>query len=237
MSDFVQALEDRWFFSVSAAVGAVNVRPTIGAVIAAPNPVVKGAAVTLVASGASDSDGTIARVEFYRDVDGDGLFNRTIDTFVGADSSARHGYRVPVDSGTLNAGRTRFFARSRDDQGSGSKFVGTVLTVNNVLKLVGDYEGTIAFDDGTNDLLEGRVTSQTGQSFFHGTLHQVGAGANLSFDANVGSNNTVTIAYAGDASGTGTGRINARGTELKGTFKTKAANGQTFAGTFAIHRA
>lgn len=61
--------------------------PVIAELSASPNPVSQGQLVTLTASDVIDPDGSpIVAVQFYRDADGDGAINPSIDDFLGSGS-------------------------------------------------------------------------------------------------------------------------------------------------------
>jgi hypothetical protein len=234
---FVELCENRRYFSNPVApLATANIRPKIGSISATPNQVFKGASVTLIAAGATDSDGSVARVEFYRDANGNGVFDKSLDTFLGADSSPRRGYRATLDTSRFGIGKAAVFARVRDNVGSSSRVVAGKITVKAQLNLRGDYEGSVNFDNGDADLLGATITRQTGQSFFHGVAMQTGAGVDFSFDGTVGKDTSISIVYAGDFTGKGNGAVSINGKIITGTFKTKGADGKTYTGKFSLHR-
>ncbi|MBL8757486.1 MAG: hypothetical protein JNK35_03535, partial [Phycisphaerae bacterium] len=107
--------------ATSGTVTITNRAPTIVALTRSIDPVVTlGNNITLTASGASDLDGTIARVEFYRDADGDNVFDPNVDTLLGQDVSAVGGYTLTVSTASFAVGQNRYFARVIDSDGAAS---------------------------------------------------------------------------------------------------------------------
>ena len=62
---------------------AANQMPTIGSLSVSPDPVTQGNSLTLTANSVADSDGTVAKVEFYRDTNGNGVIDVGTDTLFG----------------------------------------------------------------------------------------------------------------------------------------------------------
>jgi len=59
-------------------------------------------------------------VDFYRDVNGDGLFNATDDQYIASDSEHNDGFTTEVSTAAFPPGPQSFFAVPRGDVGSGS---------------------------------------------------------------------------------------------------------------------
>jgi len=94
-----------------------NQLPAIGGLSDSPDPVDRGNNVTLTATGVSDADGSVARVEFYHDANNNGVFEAGTDTLLGTDTTIVSGVAsVTVSTGTLPAGTRRFFAVAYDNQ-------------------------------------------------------------------------------------------------------------------------
>ena len=227
-------LESRELLSVSlAAPAATNVRPRITTLTASPNPVRKGSTLALVAGGVSDSDGKVVKVEFYRDANGDGLFQKNIDIQVGLDGSPRKGWNTYIDTSLLATGKYTYFARSRDNLGEVSKPAVAKSTVTLTTNYIGVWPGTATFtrgDTGTRSLTM-NVTSQVRQAYFSGTFTQ--GSETFSFLATIGKKNRVTMTFSGGATGTASGTINLATMSLSGSFDVRNSDGR-FAGTFVV---
>lgn len=220
----VDALEDRILFS----------RPTIGGLSATPNPVTPGASVTLVAFSPADLDGVVKKVEFYRDADGNGLFDKRVDTLVGLDGSPRKGWNAVVPTTGLAAGKYAFFARSRDDQFEVSKPAVTTVTVAAPGTFLGTYEGESRTNDGSNeDLVELVIDRQVRRAYIYGTFRLIGSGESFAFSGTIGKHNTFTFTFAGDASGTGSGTISGDLATLTGNY-TRHDGAVVTKGTFRV---
>ena len=119
------------------ATAVVDFSPEISILDVQPNPVNRGDNLTLTAMGVTDADGSIAEVDFYNDLDGDGLLDPTIDQFLGRDISAVGGYSVVVSTTGWPLGSTTFFAQAVDDLGAVSDPVASPGRVNGVPLMVG----------------------------------------------------------------------------------------------------
>ncbi len=75
-----------------------------------------GRRVNLYAVGARDTDGTVARVDFYHDTNANGTFDEGVDLLLGTDSSAAGGYNARVDTSTFSVGANTIFARIVDNE-------------------------------------------------------------------------------------------------------------------------
>jgi peptidyl-prolyl cis-trans isomerase A (cyclophilin A) len=116
--------------AVSATATAVNVPPRISYVTGSPNPALRTSTITLSAFGVTDPDGTIARVDFYRDTNRNGLYDPA-DQLAGTDSSAVGGWTLALPASGLPGGIVRFFAIARDaDTGASQPATAQVLITN-----------------------------------------------------------------------------------------------------------
>lgn len=120
-----------------AACGGGKPAPGLGVY---PPQVMKGETITLVANASQLMQGMPAEakpgqkpakngpkipvdsVDFYRDVDGNGLFNAGSDQFLAADSQGDDGFSVEVSTGAFPPGPQSYFAvpRGGPDSGSGA---------------------------------------------------------------------------------------------------------------------
>ena len=111
-------------------VNASNQSPTIGGVTAAPGVVTQGEDVTLTASGASDADGAIIQVAFYRDSNNNGTLDVGTDALLGSDATPGDGSVWTGSTAAFPTGANRFFARAQDNEGAWSAAVETTATVS-----------------------------------------------------------------------------------------------------------
>jgi hypothetical protein len=225
-------LESRTLLSVSLGLTATNMRPRIATLTASPNPVRKGSMLALVAGGVADADGKVAKVEFYRDANGDGLFQKNIDKQVGLDGSPRKGWSTYIDTSVLAAGNYTYFARSRDNLGEVSKPAVARSTVTLTTSYIGVWRGTATFtkgDTGTTPLTM-NVTSQIRQAYFSGTFTQLDT---FNFLATIGKKNRFTMTFSKGTTGTASGTIDLTTMSLRGSFDVTNADGR-FAGSFVL---
>lgn len=92
-----------------------NIPPTVGVAYPATSSVVQGNNITLKASDVVDRDGTITRVEFYRDSNGNGLLDVGTDAFLGLGSSDPVGWQWTGSTAGFPTGTNTFLVRVRDD--------------------------------------------------------------------------------------------------------------------------
>jgi hypothetical protein len=105
------------------------VNPTLGSLTLSESTVEVGDSLTLTAANADDADGTVASVEFFLDVDGNGQLSKG-DERVGVDNSADGGWAVSVNTTGLPYGTRTFFARAKDDAGLTSAPRAVAATLN-----------------------------------------------------------------------------------------------------------
>ena len=124
-------------YVASGALGAftvnqyVNQRPSIGSLSASPDPVMQGNTLTLAANNVTDSDGTVVKVEFYRDTNGNGSIDLGTDVLLGTATSGSAGvwtWTGPTSGFPL--GMNTYMARAQDDGSAWSTTVTTTGTVN-----------------------------------------------------------------------------------------------------------
>ncbi|MGM0488578.1 MAG: choice-of-anchor D domain-containing protein [Planctomycetota bacterium] len=102
--------------------------PTVGSLNASPDPVTQPNSLTLTATDVEDTDGSVRRVEFYRDADGDGILDVGMDELLGADTVS-DGWTYSGETASFPTGVNRYFARAQDDYGVWSEAVSTTGTV------------------------------------------------------------------------------------------------------------
>lgn len=229
----VEPMESREFLSVAPL---VNVRPSIGGLVVSPNPVAVGGTIALIASGVADPEGAVGKVEFYRDSNGNGLFEKGIDAQIGLDGSPRKGWNAYWSTAGLPAGTYKFFARTRDALGEVSKPAVATCVIGGKINFVDQYRGVMTLDDGGGtDTTVVTVTNQTAQSYFSGTLVLLNRGIDCTFMATIGRRNTFTATIAGEATGTAQGTFSADGLTLTARFNV-VSGGDRFTGTFTVKR-
>jgi peptidyl-prolyl cis-trans isomerase A (cyclophilin A) len=106
----------------------VNAAPVVGGMTAAPTTVDVDAPFTLTVATATDDAG-VARIDFYRDANGDGTLDTAVDPLAGSDTGSADGWRVSLTTGGLALGTHRFFARATDVDGAVSNAISTTITV------------------------------------------------------------------------------------------------------------
>jgi hypothetical protein len=208
-----EVLEDRRLLSAvansfAAAVpltlveAATNQAPTIGSLTDSPDPVVRGNNLTLTAGSVADSDGSVAKVEFYLNTDSNSTIDVGTDTLLGTDSDGSDGWTCTVSSSGFPAGPNTYMARAQDNSGDWSETKTTTGSVN---------------DDATAPGL--LITYPTnGSTVYSASLTVTGTAS----DVDRGSNGVSSVmvngvsATGGTASGSGTANWSATITLVSG---------------------
>ncbi len=130
--EFVAGLNRYWAVARDADGGSspartvtnrVNAAPVVGAVMVNVDPIPRNGQFTLTATGVADNQpdtggGTIARVEFYRDINNNGTLDIGTDLLLGSDTLAAGGYTFTGTALNLSTSQpNRFFARAVDTEG------------------------------------------------------------------------------------------------------------------------
>ena len=102
---------------VPGSVTIANRPPTIASLTTNAKSYKQGATVTLTAKRVADLDGTVTKVEFYMDADGDGALDLPGDTKIGEQPVGKYGaYTVTYPlAGDAVTAPTRFFAVATDN--------------------------------------------------------------------------------------------------------------------------
>jgi RHS repeat-associated protein len=90
--------------------------PMIGALLDAPDPAIEGAALNLEAVDVS-GEVAVASVAFYRDVDGDGIFDPEGEQLLGIDTDGSDGWTIHVLTAGFGAGAQQYYAVATDIAG------------------------------------------------------------------------------------------------------------------------
>ena len=86
--------------------------------------------MTLTANGVTDSDGTVAKVEFYRDTNGNGVIDVGTDTLLGTDTSSSGGWTYTASTSGFPLGSNTYLARAQDNSSVWSSTVTATGTIN-----------------------------------------------------------------------------------------------------------
>jgi len=108
-----------------------NLKPSIGWFYGDPGIVMRPAVLTLEAGNITDADGTIAKVEFYRDDNNNSQVDVGVDQLLGTDTSSAGGWKCTTGTGSFPLGASRFLARAQDNDGAWSDAKSITVTVEN----------------------------------------------------------------------------------------------------------
>lgn len=125
-----------------------------------PYPVIQRGQLLLSAS-ASDPDGSVEHVEFYRDANGNGVLETGVDEdeYVGSDFSPQGGQWDWYGEARWNQGTHRFFARARDNEGLWSSPSSILVSIGSSPRQQGydlEFYDTNTHDDDGDGVDEGR---------------------------------------------------------------------------------
>ena len=116
---------------------ADNALPVVSSLAATPSSLTRPGTVTLTAGGVSDPNGQVAEVRFYRDTNGNGVWD-SADGLLGSDQSASGGWNWTGSTTGWPVGQCKVFARARDNQSAWSVAVSTVVSVANAPPSIGN---------------------------------------------------------------------------------------------------
>ncbi|MCY2925939.1 MAG: cadherin domain-containing protein [Planctomycetota bacterium] len=105
----------------------VNTPPSIAS-LDTEETVMRSRPLTLTAA-ADDSDGTVASVSFYRDVDQNGQYDEGVDELLGVDANGTNGWSWTGLTVDWPVGDQFFLAVAKDNQGAASEAAATSTTV------------------------------------------------------------------------------------------------------------
>jgi hypothetical protein len=106
-----------------------NQPPVISSLTDSPDPVTRPSQLTLTANGVSDPDGTVVKVEFYRDANGNGTLEPGTDVPLCTDTSSSDGWICPASTSGWPLGTQTYFARAQDDDLAWSNAPSTTGTI------------------------------------------------------------------------------------------------------------
>ena len=145
----------------------VNAPPEIGAFTDSPDPVDRGSDVALSCTDVSD-DGSVVRVEFYRD-NGDGVLDVGTDTHLDTDNTVGTSASVTVDTTGFPVGTVRYLAVAYDNEGVASDVASTVGRIRQLWTLSysidpGSEAGSISEDPAAGDYEHGTLVNPTAEA-------------------------------------------------------------------------
>ena len=96
-----------------------------------PDPVTQGSNLTLTANNVADSDGTVAKVEFYRESNGQSGLQTGAggDTLVGDGTQSGSSWSWNGSTAGFPLGSNTYYARAQDDDSTWSNTASTTGTV------------------------------------------------------------------------------------------------------------
>ncbi len=112
--------------------------PTVASLNAGPDPVSQGADLTLTATGVADSDGTVASVNFYWDINANGSVDVGTDVLFGTDTDGSDGWIVTSAVTGIPAGSQTFLAQAEDNTSLLSNVVSSSIQVDTAVYWDGD---------------------------------------------------------------------------------------------------
>lgn len=130
---YAQAIDDKLARSQSVSapllVQPANAPPEIVFVAATPAAVVQPDPVTLTANGVSDSDGSVARVDFYLETNNVAGLQPGGDTLVGSDTSLLGGWTTTFATTGVADGKRTAYAQAIDNLGGASAAASITINV------------------------------------------------------------------------------------------------------------
>jgi len=168
-----------------------------GVVINSPDPVIRPAPLTLTVPGVSDADGTVTKMEFYRDANGDGVLQPGSDVLLGTDTDGSDGWSWTGGTSGWPVGLQTYFVRAQDNDGvwsdpisaTGSvqyRHIGTIAGPGGVMVDIYDCDDTV-------DVTLSNIAVKFGKSNsvksigLGGTERMTGLGIAISGASSVGS--------------------------------------------------
>lgn len=119
----------------STWVEAQNQAPAIALLSASPTAVLRGASIRLTAAGVQDNDGAVARVDFYRDLNGDGV--GAANERIASDTRGTDGWFCLASTAGWDMGPVTLLAQATDSNGAVSPWVSVAVSIGNHAPVVG----------------------------------------------------------------------------------------------------
>jgi hypothetical protein len=172
LSARAQDVGGNWSPVVVAFVTVENAVPVLDRVLAEPEIVTRSAVFTLSALDVHDPDGQIVLVEFYRDANGDGIWDDE-DLVLGSDEDGSDGWSLAVATDGWELGEHVLFARALDNDGAWSEAArATVTVIENLGPVSGTWVRRFDFNSPGSPTqgLEGLGGIESGVSGYTGVL-------------------------------------------------------------------
>jgi hypothetical protein len=133
-----------------------NQRPVVKFLTAIPFVSAAGSSVTLKATGVSDDDGSVMKVAFYRESNGESgvQFGPGGDSLVATDSRPADGFSVTVPTAGVAPGTYTYYAVAVDNAGASSAGGRSAPWISHTVQTPGRISGTVFVDadgDGSRD--------------------------------------------------------------------------------------
>ncbi|MCP4710550.1 MAG: hypothetical protein GY869_18150 [Planctomycetes bacterium] len=150
-----------------------NINPVIETLSSLPEKAVLNDTMTLRASEADDIDGTITKVQFYRDSNNNRIFDPLSDVLLGEDVDGADNWNLTFAVDDFPVGYNAFFARAVDDVGAWSAVVSTSVEVIKDHHLF-SYDGTVSAGadgiDSSRDISVDSLNNSITTGYFQGTV-------------------------------------------------------------------
>ncbi len=187
-----------------------NQAPTVGSVSTNPGTIRLGETgnITITANNVADRDGSVAKVAFYLDTNGNGQWDAS-DQVLGTDSTISGGEAsISLNNPFTQIGSFKIFARALDNQGAWSNLVSTTISViqtddhgntaagSTLIQVGSSNQGKINY---TGDVDYFRFSVVAGKTYVIDTSHRSLAGSSMTL---YGSNGTTQLDQS-SSSGTG----------------------------------
>jgi protocatechuate 3,4-dioxygenase beta subunit len=140
-----------------------NRAPTVGSLTVTPSSSPAGTTITLKAGAASDADGKVIKVGFYRESNGEAgvQFGSGGDLLLGTDSDPSNGFSIAASTAGLAPGTYTYYAVAADDKGAASPGGTAAPSARHTVQSTGRIRGSVFRDadaDGARDAGEGALS-------------------------------------------------------------------------------
>lgn len=109
----------------------VNQPPVVSSISSSPRPLTNPGGTLTLSAKASDPDGLVTLVEFYRDTNNNGVLDVGTDLKLGQDTDPAGGWGITTtNTAAFPTGDVRYFARATDNTGQISNVISAVGQVN-----------------------------------------------------------------------------------------------------------
>ena len=179
---FARAQDDDLAWSnIVTTTTRVNDQPTISFLSDNPDPVIQGNNLMLTANNVQDSDGSVTRVEFYRDANNNGMLDLGIDNLLTIDTNGADGWFWFGSTSGFPIAQNSYFARAQDNDGAWSDVRTATTTIERFSITAGlQNSRTVKFTDPDGSDVTLKLNNGSGKLTFNGNaLRQEIKGATL----------------------------------------------------------